>query len=151
MPDQARPIEPSSALSNLPAGTVIPSRLSSVVKPSFPAYSARVSAPSSTAMAPKAQLQELARACSMVWLPCEPVQLSSAPPTTLCPSHQNVRSKRSGMFSIAAARVTSLKTEPGTKLALRHLFIYVPSAGEAEGFAGSSAGVETMQSISPVV
>ena len=55
------------------------------------------------------------------------------------------------MLSIAAARVTSLYTEPGTKLAPMVLFIYVPSAGESEGFAGSSAGVETMQSISPVV
>ena len=55
------------------------------------------------------------------------------------------------MFSIAAASVTSLYTLPGTKLALRHLLMYVPSAGLPEGFVGSSAGVDTMHSTSPVV
>lgn len=73
------------------------------------------------------------------------------PPTMALPSHQKLRSYRSGIFSMAAARVTSLNTEPGVKEALRHLLRYVPSAGSELGFAGSSLGVETMQSISLVV
>ena len=40
----------------------------------------------------------------------------------MLPSQSRLRSKRSGMLSIAAARVTSLKTEPGVKEELRHLF-----------------------------
>ena len=99
----------------------MPSSVSGAVMPSFSAYSAMMSGPSSRASVPKAQLQELASACSMVWEPWLPVQVSLAPSTIMLPSHQRLRSKRSGMLSMAAARVTSLNTEPGVKLELRHL------------------------------
>ena len=52
---------------------------------------------------------------------------------------------------MAAAAVTSLKTEPGVKAAERQRLIYAPSAGTASGSAGSMEGVETMHSTSPLV
>ena len=54
------------------------------------------------------------------------------------------------MFSIAAAAVTSLNTDPGTNAAERQRFIYAPSAGSASDSSGSTDGVDTMPRSSPV-
>ena len=56
-----------------------------------------------------------------------------------------------GTVSIAAAAVTSLKIEPGTKTEDSARLIKAPSPGTAFGSAGSIAGVETMHTSSPVL
>ena len=54
-------------------------------------------------------------------------QVMASPPTTVEPVQVQCRSKRSGMFSMAAARVTVLNTEPGGKVPERKRFKYTPS------------------------
>ena len=55
------------------------------VMPSFWAYFSSVAPPTSCAILAKAQLQELASACSTVWLPWVPVQWMVTPATSTLP------------------------------------------------------------------
>ena len=54
------------------------------------------------------------------------------------------------MFSMAAAAVMSLKIEPGVKAAERQRLIKAPSRGSLTPSTGSTEGVDTMPSSSPV-
>ena len=73
-------------------------------------------------------MQEFASASSTLCSPCTPVQWMSTVPIVYSPSQRKVLSKRSGTSSIAAAAVTSLKTEPGGKLAERQRLMKAVSA-----------------------
>ena len=82
--------------------------------------------------------------------------MTGEPPISTEPVQFQVRWNRSGMFSIAAFSVTTLKIEPGMELADSRRLTYTPShAGSsgsmAGGSAGSKVGVETMHRISPVL
>ena len=62
----------------------------------------------------------------------------------------------SGSFSMAAAAVTVLNTDPGVKVAERKRLRYAPSYRSfsrisAGTFSGSKLGAETMHRISPVL
>ena len=60
-----------------------------------------------------------------------------------------MREKISGMFSMAAAAVMSLNTEPGVNDAERQRFIYAPSGGFELSARGSMDGEDTMHRSSP--
>ena len=123
MPDQASPGAPSASLVKLPAIVVMESSFCFEVKPRSLTYFSSVSPPSSSASSAKAQLQEFAIASSKVCVPCQPEQVIVVPATSMLPLQVNVRELRSGMFSIAAAPVTSLKIEPGVNFAFRQRLI----------------------------
>ena len=114
MPDQARDAPDALDRSKLPAAVVVPSNLIRLVTPAASAYFVMVSAPSSSASSPKTMLQDLVRPVPKEISPWYSSQVIYSPLMASCCSHRNVRVETSGILSMAAAAVTSLKMEPGT-------------------------------------
>ena len=96
------------------------------MRPACSVYCCRVSPPSSWAIWAKATLQLLAKASLMFCSPWVPEQMMVSPPITMLPWQSQVRSNRSGISSMAAARVTVLNTDPGVKVEERKRFRYAP-------------------------
>ena len=114
------------------------------------------SAPSSTASSAKTALHDFASACSMPISPCASWQVTGLPPMSTEPVQSHFRLYRSGMFSIAAAIVTVLNTDPDVTAVDRNRFRYTPSqrsspSSIAGGSSGSNDGFDIMQSTSPVL
>ena len=77
------------------------------------AWAVRFDLPVRRVISAKAQLQEWARASFRVCSPWALGQVIRSPLTILTPSQTKVSSARLGSLSRAAARVVSLKMEPG--------------------------------------
>ncbi|CUO97215.1 Uncharacterised protein [Flavonifractor plautii] len=97
------------------------------MSPARTVYSSSTSSPSSSASRANTPLHELARAEEMSCSPWARGQVMAPSPTWVEPVQVQVRSKRSGMRSMAAESTTVLYTEPGGKVPERKRLRYTPS------------------------